>query len=352
MTNNFEISFLEDDWPYPLFLISPVDNCILWANDNALQWIKISSSKLIGIKLTEIVLFDESNKDIINRCYRSQAPVIVRDCSLHLNKIDKKLCHLTAFPSGTHVCLSIWPSNSRSLFSHTDAQSVSGLGNLIAHELKNPLAGIKGATQLLKQDVEGSEAHDLIDLISSEIDRIGRLADKIEVLGDPNPVNFTRVNIHEILQSARKVIQSANPGLIITERYDPSLPTIMGDADTLMQAMLNIIKNASEACEAKECASEVILETKYRSGVSKFRDGKGSAQHLPIEISVTDNGLGIPENILDQVFMPFVTSKKEGQGLGLSLVAKIASAHGGIVEFKSEQNKTTFSLLLPDRETL
>ena len=352
MSNNVGINFLKDDWPYPLFLISPVDNCILWANDNALQWFKTSSSKVIGFKLTDIFLFDSSNKDIIRRCHRSEAPIIVRDCSLNLIKIDKKTCHLTVFPSGSHVCLSIWPSNSRSISSHTDAQSVSGLGNLIAHELKNPLAGIKGATQLLRQDVEGEEAHDLIDLISSEIDRIGRLADKIEVLGDPNPVDFTRVNIHEILQSARKVVQSANPELIITERYDPSIPTIMGDADTLMQAMLNIIKNACEACQSIEYSPEVILETKYRSGVSKLLDGQGSAQHLPIEISVTDNGSGIPENILDQVFMPFVTSKKEGQGLGLPLVAKIASAHGGIVEFKSEQGKTTFSILLTDREIL
>ena len=119
-----------------------------------------------------------------------------------------------------------------------------------------------------------------------------------------------------------------------------------------LKSLLNIIKNACEACQAIECSPEVILETKYRSGVSKLLDGQGSAQLLPIEISVTDNGSGIPENILDKVFMPFVTSKKEGQGLGLPLVAKIASAHGGIVEFKSEQGKTTFSLLLTDRETL
>lgn len=352
MSNNTEMDHLKDDWPYPLFLINPNDNCIVWVNDNALQWTKMSLKKIIGSKISDILIFDESNKNIISKCYYSEAPILVRDCSLQLIKNDKQICHLTVFPSGHDVGLSIWPSSSRSISANIGDQSVSGLGYLIAHELKNPLSGIKGAAQLLKQDVEGKEAQDLIDLISSEIDRIGRLADKIEVLGDPNPVNFTRVNIHKILRNARRVVQSANPDLIITERYDPSLPSIMGDADTLMQAMLNIIKNASEACSEIKCTPEVILETKYRSGVSRLSKGHGAAQYLPIEISVTDNGLGIPESISDQVFQPFVTSKKEGQGLGLPLVAKIASAHGGIVEFKSEPGKTTFSLLLTDRETI
>ena len=139
--------------------------------------------------------------------------------------------------------------------------------------------------------------------------------------------------------------QSANLKLVFTERYDPSLPHAKGDADTLMQALLNIIKNAAEAIEEAEDNGEIILETRFRSGVSKITDQ--TTRHLPIEIRIIDNGPGVAENIKEQLFQPFVTSKPEGQGLGLALVSKVASAHGGIVEVSSRPGRTKFSLLLP-----
>ena len=160
------------------------------------------------------------------------------------------------------------------------------MGRLIAHELKNPLAGIKGAAQLLRDDVASEEGQSLIDLIGSEIDRIRRLADRMETLGDQDPENIDRVNIHEILRRARRVIQSANPNLIFTERYDPSLPHAKGDADTLMQAILNLIKNAAEAVSDLGGGGEITLETKFRSGVSARSKNSNSQQHLPIEICV------------------------------------------------------------------
>ena len=224
------------------------------------------------------------------------------------------------------------------------------MGRMIAHELKNPLAGIKGAAQLLRDDIGTEEGQSLIDLIGSEIDRIRRLADRMETLGDQDPENAERVNIHEILRRARRVIQSANPKLIFTERYDPSLPHAKGDADTLMQALLNLIKNAAEAIEAQGESGEIILETRFRTGVTS-RNGSAGAAHLPIEIRIIDNGPGIAEHIADQLFQPFVSTKPEGQGLGLSLVSKVAAAHGGIVEVKSRPGKTKFSLLLSDGAT-
>jgi two-component system nitrogen regulation sensor histidine kinase GlnL len=173
----------------------------------------------------------------------------------------------------------------------------------------------------------------------------------METLGDQDPENDERVNIHEILRRARRVIQSANPALIFTERYDPSLPHAKGDADTLMQALLNLIKNAAEAVETIPNKGEITLETRFRSGVVKRKNAEVSAKHLPIEIRIIDNGPGIAAHITDQLFQPFVSTKPDGQGLGLSLVSKVAVAHGGLVEVKSRPGKTTFSLLLSDGET-
>ena len=217
---------------------------------------------------------------------------------------------------------------------------VSGMGRMIAHELKNPLAGIKGAAQLLRDDVDSEEGLALIELIGSEIDRIRRLADRMEKLGDDDPTGSEQVNIHEILRQARRIIQSANPNIVFDERYDPSLPHAFGDPDTLMQALLNLIKNAAESAGEH---GKIRLETSFRAGV---RGGK-SGRLLPVQIQIIDDGPGIPKDMLTQIFQPFVTTKPEGQGLGLALVSKVATAHEGLVEVQSVPGRTVFSLLLP-----
>jgi len=214
------------------------------------------------------------------------------------------------------------------------------MGRMIAHELKNPLAGIKGAAQLLRDDVDSEEGLALIDLIGSEIDRIRRLADRMEKLGDDDPTGTEQVNIHEILRQARRIIQSANPNIIFDERYDPSLPHANGDPDTLMQALLNLIKNAAESAGEQ---GQIRLETSFRAGVR----GGNSGRLLPVQIQIIDNGPGIPKDMLAQIFQPFVTTKPEGQGLGLALVSKVAAAHEGLVEVQSVPGRTVFSLLLP-----
>ena len=214
------------------------------------------------------------------------------------------------------------------------------MGRMIAHELKNPLAGIKGAAQLLRDDVESSEGLALIELIGSEIDRIGRLVDRMEKLGDVDPTGAEQVNIHEILRQARRIIQSANPSLVFDERYDPSLPHVYGDPDTLMQALLNLIKNAAESAGER---GKILLETSVRTGVR----GGASGKLLPVQIRIIDDGPGVPKDMMAQIFQPFVTTKHEGQGLGLALVSKVAAAHHGLVEVQSVPGRTVFSLLLP-----
>jgi two-component system nitrogen regulation sensor histidine kinase GlnL len=346
---------LIEDWPFPLFLIDPKTECISWANQGALEWLGKSLRRVAGKSPWEIVSVEEGVQTIITKCGKQSAPLTIRDCPVKRMEEDEdedeEFCHLTAYPTEAGIGLSFLMSRHKPQSSAMGGQLVSGMGRMIAHELKNPLAGIKGAAQLLRDDVEGEEGQSLIDLIGSEIDRIRRLADRMETLGDQDPENDERVNIHEILRRARRVIQSANPALIFTERYDPSLPHAKGDADTLMQALLNLIKNAAEAVETIPNKGEITLETRFRSGVVKRKNAEVSAKHLPIEIRIIDNGPGIAAHITDQLFQPFVSTKPDGQGLGLSLVSKVAAAHGGLVEVKSRPGKTTFSLLLSDGET-
>jgi len=339
---------LSDDWPFPLFLVSPVNETITWANQAAQAWAGKSIRRLLEKSPWDLFDVDGDTRQIIAKCRESASALTMRDCRVKREGQEDELCHLTAFPTHSGpsgIVLSLWFAGPKPRESRVGGQLVSGMGRMIAHELKNPLAGIKGAAQLLKDDIETEEGLSLLDLISSEIDRIRRLADRMETLGDQDPDNVDRVNIHELLRRARRVIQSANPKLVFTERYDPSLPHAMGDADTLMQALLNVIKNAAEAIDTANGDGEIILETRFRSGVSKITDR--ASRHLPIEIRITDNGAGVSDDMKDQLFQPFVTNKPEGQGLGLALVSKVASAHGGLVEVNSRPGRTTFSLLLP-----
>jgi len=347
---SFTLPSLVEDWPFPLFLIDAESEQIKWANQATFEWLGKSMRRLVGKAPWDVFSVDETQRTIISKCRELNAPMTMRDCAVTREEQEEEFCHLTAYPTEGGIGLSIWISGPQPRSSKVGGQLVSGMGRMIAHELKNPLAGIKGAAQLLRDDIGTEEGQSLIDLIGSEIDRIRRLADRMETLGDQDPENAERVNIHEILRRARRVIQSANPKLIFTERYDPSLPHAKGDADTLMQALLNLIKNAAEAIEAQGESGEIILETRFRTGVTS-RNGSAGAAHLPIEIRIIDNGPGIAEHIADQLFQPFVSTKPEGQGLGLSLVSKVAAAHGGIVEVKSRPGKTKFSLLLSDGAT-
>ena len=339
---------LVEDWPFPLFLVSPETEHILWANQAAQEWLGKSLRRIEGQTPWNVFTAEDDITAIVKKCSDLNAPLTMRDCAVKRSGKDEEFCHLTAYPTEAGIGLSVWITGPQPREARMGGQLVSGMGRMIAHELKNPLAGIKGAAQLLRDDVEGEEGQSLIDLIGSEIDRIRRLADRMETLGDQDPANTDRVNIHEILRRARRIVQSANPALVFTERYDPSLPHAKGDADTLMQALLNLIKNAAEAIENNQENGEIILETTFRSGVSKRASSETDiAANLPIEIRIIDNGMGVSDAIKDQIFQPFVTNKKDGQGLGLALVSKVAAAHGGIVEVKSRPGKTRFSLLLP-----
>jgi two-component system nitrogen regulation sensor histidine kinase GlnL len=231
------------------------------------------------------------------------------------------------------------------LLSRNSARSVSAMAAILAHEIKNPLSGIRGAAQLLEQ-TSNEDDRVLTRLICDEADRIVELVDRMEIFSD-KPLERGAVNIHTVLEHVRRLAENGfAKNLTFEEVYDPSLPPVFGNRDQLVQVFLNLIKNAGEAVDPKD--GKITISTRYQHGIRLAVAGGDARVHLPLVVSVRDNGPGIPQDMRESLFDPFVTTKPTGSGLGLALVAKIINDHGGVIEVKDVPGGgAEFQIMLP-----
>ncbi|MBL4601143.1 MAG: PAS domain-containing protein [Emcibacteraceae bacterium] len=333
-------------------------NNITFANVAAEQLLGSSLPILKRKKLDDIVPYDSPLLSLAAQARKNKVVITEYDINIgnpHIGelKIDVHVSLLMTDPavmdgSGLLIQLqkrSIAQKINQQQTHRNATRSVSGMAAMLAHEIKNPLSGIKGSAQILAQDISDDDKP-LTDLICEEVDRICTLVDRMEIFTDHRQIEKTEINIHSILEHVKKLAENGfGRHVKFLELYDPSLPDTLGDRGGLIQVFLNLLKNACEAVPKKD--GQISITTAYRQGVRIASAGSDEMLHLPLEICIIDNGSGIADDLKSNIYDPFVTTKSGGTGLGLALVAKTISDHGGIIECESGMDKTTFRILLP-----
>ena len=350
---------LLDSLPSPVLAIENA-GVIAYANAAAEEFFKASSAALMRLDLEDVIPATSPLFDLIALARSRQQSF--NEYGIHVGTPrtgGERIVDVQAVPVLDGEGLVLLSIQLRSVAQKLDQQltqrngvrTVTTLASMLAHEIKNPLFGIRGAAQLL-ESTPSSEDRALAKLIQNEADRIRDLVDRMEVFSDDRPLRRQPVNIHEVLDHVKRVAQLGFArNVAIAESYDPSLPPVPGDRNHLIQLFLNLLKNAAEAIRDGRGGGAITLATAFRPGVRLALSGGSERVALPLEVCVGDTGPGIPESLLPNLFDPFVTTKPNGKGLGLALAAKIVRDHGGVIECTSKARQTVFRILLPMAST-
>ncbi|MBD3847865.1 two-component sensor histidine kinase [Bosea sp. SSUT16] len=341
--------------PMPVLVIGEA-HAVIYANMAAENFFQSSVALLRRQRLDDLIAFGSPVLALVEEVHRRGASVSEYRLDLGCPRLgNERIVDVFASPlpnQGPAVVLmlqerTIAEKMDRQLTHRGAARSITALGAMLAHEIKNPLSGIRGAAQLLEGSISDSDRM-LTQLICDETDRIVKLVERVELFGDERPSERDAVNVHDVLDHVKRLAQSGFARHVrFNEVYDPSLPPVSGNRDQLVQVLLNLVKNAAEAIGEQAIDGEITLSTAYRPGIRMQVPGSSDRIALPLEIVIRDNGPGVPSDLLHLLFDPFVTTKAQGSGLGLALVAKVIGDHGGIVECESVPRRTNFRILLP-----
>jgi two-component system nitrogen regulation sensor histidine kinase GlnL len=341
--------------PHPILVVAG-NNSIVFANPAAEQFISLSQAMLKRLRLDDVFAFGCPLLALVDQVRRTGATLNEYGIEAVVPRTEgARLIDVYSGPLAEQQGLIVVMIQQRSMAQMIErqlthraaARSVSGMAAVLAHEIKNPLSGIRGAAQLLEPGL-GDEDRALTQLICAETERIRLLVDRMEMFGDERPLTKEPVNIHTVLDHVRRLAESGfASGLQFVCNYDPSLPPVPGHRDKLVQAFLNLVKNAAEAIAESGEDGRIVLSTSFRPGIRMSVPGSNQRVSLPLAIEVEDNGAGIADHMKAHLFDPFVTSKRTGTGLGLAMVAKIVGDHGGIIEFDTEPRRTVFRVMLP-----
>lgn len=342
--------------PHPILVIDE-NNQITYANAATEHFYQLGLAQLIKLKIEDLLPFGCPVLNAIDQvhkksCTFNEYGINISTPRTKENVIVDVFCGPVG-DRGNRILInfqlrSMAQMIERQLSYRGAARTVNSVAAVLAHEIKNPLSGIRGAAQLLETALNEDDQM-LAQLICQETDRIRDLVDRMEVFGDERPIKALPVNIHTVLKHVTSIARNGfSKNYTIVERYDPSLPKVAGEHDQLVQIFLNLVKNAAETLDETDKKEEgvITLTTSYRPGFSLTLPGTKERVVLPLEITVTDNGPGVREDILPNLFDPFVTSKATGSGLGLALVAKMIADHGGTIECDSSPEGTSFRILL------
>jgi two-component system nitrogen regulation sensor histidine kinase GlnL len=342
--------------PIPVVLIDE-RNRFRYANQAAETFLGLSLTQLAQLSLSSLLPEDNPLFRIVAKVRAEEVTIADYDLGLESPRLHKASVSVQAAPLPEEpgsVLLTFQDASAaraldRQIAFRGAARSVSGMAAVLAHEVKNPLSGIRGAAQLLEASVSEQD-QELTSLIRDEADRIRALVERMEAFSE-KPIERRAVNIHRVLEHVRLLAQNGvAAGIHIAEMYDPSLPPVWGHRDQLVQVVLNLLKNAAEAIKGQpdhQGGGEIVLTTSYQHGMRLAIAGSPQRLHLPLVVTVRDNGPGIPEDILPHLFEAFISSKPSGSGLGLALVAKIIGDHGGLIEVDSRPGRTEFRICLP-----
>ena len=353
MSTNAELLMqLWSSLPVPAILLDAEER-IADMNPAAEGFMNNSAKWLVGQPIWDRLAVDAPLEESLGRARQHGTPLFVNDVDVGTGARPPLVCNLQLAPVQNYPGWFIMLISPRELAgrmtqSHSvksAAKSAIGMAEMLAHEIKNPLAGIAGAAQLLSMNLSAEDL-EMTDLIVGETRRIVKLLEQVEQFGNLSAPEMKPVNIHDVLDRARRSTQlGAGAHMKFVEEYDPSLPLAYGDPDQLLQVVLNLLKNAAEAADSK-AGGVIRLHTFYEHSF-RMRRADGSTQKLPLQVEVIDDGPGLPEDIRGDIFDPFVSGRENGTGLGLALVSKIISDHDGWISVDSVPGRTVFRISLP-----